>query len=237
VAVAAVILVSEWSGISRALYVDAAVIAGAVGVVISVFAFAAGYPLAALALLVAGAIIAQLLARPFRFGWGMGFGVLYAGLPAIALVLIRADAHLGIATILWLLVLVWASDTGGYIFGRWIGGPKLAPRISPKKTWAGFAGGVAVAIVASWAVDHFAIPEASIPIWLAALLSVVSQGGDLGESAFKRRFGAKDSSRLIPGHGGLMDRIDGLISVAVVAALIGFARGGLEAAGSGLLLW
>jgi phosphatidate cytidylyltransferase len=237
VALGAVILVSEWSGISRSRFLDRAVLVGGVAVVTTAVVVGEGYSIAALAILLVGAAAAQLTTLSNDPARAMWIGVLYGGLPAISLVLLRADAAFGLVAILWLMVLVWATDVGGYIFGSLVGGPKLAPRISPKKTWAGFLGGLVAAIVASAAVDFFAMPGVGAPIWLAGVLSVVSQIGDLAESAFKRRFGVKDSSRLIPGHGGLMDRIDGLVAAAVVAALIGLVRGGPQAAGSGLLLW
>jgi phosphatidate cytidylyltransferase len=236
-AIAAAILVSEWSGISRGRFVDNAVVVGGVAAVTAVVALASGFGGLSIGILLIGACVAGALAwrsDPARL---FGFGVIYGGLPAMALVLIRSDPAYGLIAIVWLLVLVWASDIGGYVFGRLLGGPKLAPRISPKKTWTGFIGGLAAAVLASLAFDAIAIPGGTIPIWLAAGLSTVSQAGDLVESAFKRRFGAKDSSRLIPGHGGLMDRIDGLVVVAAVAAAIGLARGGMQAAGAGLVLW
>lgn len=236
-AIAAAILVSEWSGISRGRYVDAAVVAGGGLAAGSVLGFAGGHVSAAFALLVAGAAAAGLIARSQGASRALWLGVVYAGVPAMALVALRADPEFGFAAMIWLLAVVWATDIGGYVFGRLIGGPKLAPLVSPKKTWAGFVGGLAGAVAAGWVVCRFAFPAASAPIWLAGVLSVVSQAGDLAESAFKRRFGVKDSSRLIPGHGGLMDRIDGLVAAVVVAAAIGIARTGPDAAGSGLLVW
>lgn len=156
----------------------------------------------------------------------LGLGALYASLSCIAILWLRADPQHGLATILWLFALVWAIDTGAYLVGRNVGGPKLAPVISPKKTWSGLAGGIvagcAVGAVAGWLVDGAA------PLVLAAIsgaLAVVEQLGDLGESALKRRFGAKDSSTLIPGHGGVLDRVDGLVAVVVTVALISAAAG------------
>lgn len=236
-AIAAAILVSEWSGISRGRFVDTAVIAGGTSAVAATVALGAGYGGLSIGILVIGAVLSGALAWRGDKARLFGFGVIYGGLPAMALVLVRSDPAYGLAAVVWLLVLVWASDIGGYIFGRLLGGPKLAPRISPKKTWAGFIGGLGAAVLASIAFDAIAIPAGTIPIWFAALLSTVSQIGDLGESSFKRRFGAKDSSRLIPGHGGLMDRIDGLVVVAAVAAIVGLARGGMHAAGAGVVLW
>ena len=236
-ALASAILVSEWSGISRSRYVDAAVVIGATAAAVAVIGFAGGFVLAAFLVLVAGAGLAQAKARSDGPASGLWFGVLYGGLPGIALVALRSDPGFGLTAVIWLLVLVWATDIGGYVFGRLIGGPKLAPRLSPKKTWAGFIGGLVAAVGASWLFFRIAELGIAAPIWLAGLLSIVSQLGDLGESAFKRRHDVKDSSRLIPGHGGLMDRIDGLVVVAVLAAAFGILRSGPDAAGAGLLVW
>jgi phosphatidate cytidylyltransferase len=147
-----------------------------------------------------------------------GLGLPYLGLTVVALLHLRQG---GWQPVLWLLLVVWATDIGGYIFGRWIGGPKLAPRLSPKKTWAGLIGGAGLAAVAgaaAIAVLHRA--GAAVPAAPgAALLAVVAQAGDLAESAVKRHYGVKDSGTLIPGHGGVLDRIDGLLTAAPVFAL------------------
>lgn len=165
-------------------------------------------------------------------------GVLYAGLPAIALVVLREDVTHGTAAIIWMLAIVWSADTLAYFAGRVIGGPKLAPSVSPNKTWAGLAGAMLGAAIAS-AVCAVAFGLAAVA-WLALLgaaLAVVEQGGDLFKSAWKRQFGVKDSGRLIPGHGGVIDRVDGMLAVAVAAAAIGVFRTGAGAAGGGLLVW
>jgi phosphatidate cytidylyltransferase len=177
---------------------------------------------------VLAAVVAGLLRDPIRLGplW-LGTGVLYAALPCAAVLWLRADPAHGLATILWLFALVWAIDSGAYLVGRRVGGPKLAPRISPKKTWSGLGGGV----IAGFAAGGIAgmLIDGAAPLVLAAVsavLAVVEQAGDLGESALKRRFGAKDSSGIIPGHGGVLDRIDGLVAVVVVVALLSAASGG-----------
>jgi phosphatidate cytidylyltransferase len=165
-------------------------------------------------------------------------GVLYAGLPAIALVVLREDVAHGTAAIFWMLAIVWSADTLAYFAGRTIGGPKLAPAISPNKTWAGLIGAMAGAGVAS--AICAAVMGLTGLLWLAALgavLAVVEQGGDLFKSAWKRHFGVKDSGALIPGHGGVIDRVDGMLAVAIVAAAIGVIRAGAGSAGGGLLLW
>jgi phosphatidate cytidylyltransferase len=165
-------------------------------------------------------------------------GVPYVGLPAVALVLLRHDPEWGIIAIVWVMVAVWAADSLAYFAGRIIGGPKLAPRLSPKKTWAGLGGAMAGSAIGSIVVALAAgLPGLLLLAVLAALLAVVEQAGDLFKSAMKRHFGVKDSGRLIPGHGGVIDRVDGLVAVACAAALIGAVRAGFESAGQGLLLW
>lgn len=145
-------------------------------------------------------------------------GVLYVGLPILALLLIRRQGE-GVLFTFWVLALVWACDIGAYAAGRFIGGPKLAPAISPNKTWAGLIGGVAAASVFA-AVLHLAYGLPWRLTLATPLLALLAQGGDLYESWLKRRAGVKDSGTLLPGHGGVMDRLDGLVPVAPVAALL-----------------
>jgi phosphatidate cytidylyltransferase len=137
---------------------------------------------------------------------------------------------------MWLMLVVWATDSFAYFAGRIIGGPKLAPRLSPKKTWAGLLGGMAGAAVISTGYALYYLPNWVALALAAAALAVVAQLGDIFESALKRRYGVKDSGTLIPGHGGVLDRVDGLVTVGVVAAIIGFARHSNSLA-EGLLLW
>jgi phosphatidate cytidylyltransferase len=165
-----------------------------------------------------------------------GAGVLYAGVLVLAPALLRAGAH-GAATMFFLFAVVWVTDILGYFVGRAVGGPRLALRISPKKTWAGAVGGALGAIgagVVFAALTGYSILGSGM---MAFVLSLVSQGGDLLESAIKRHFGVKDASHVIPGHGGLMDRLDGFIAAAGVAVLIGTLRAGSDEAAQGLLLW
>jgi len=169
--------------------------------------------------------------------WGAA-GMIYAGTVLLAPVLLRRDPEFGLAALLFLFAIVWATDILGFFIGRAIGGPKLAPSISPKKTWSGACGGALGALAAGAAVVYVAGNVALIPAaCVALLLSIMSQAGDLFESAVKRRFGVKDASHVIPGHGGLMDRLDGFIVAAGTAALIGLARAGPDASARGLLLW
>ncbi len=156
---------------------------------------------------------------PHRLAWLVG-GVAYLSLPCLALIWLREDATMGRETIFWLFALVWATDIGAYACGRLIGGPKLAPVLSPNKTWAGLIGGMAAAGAVGVGAAVFLGRPAFLPLAIASmLLGTISQGGDLVESGIKRRFGIKDSSSLIPGHGGLLDRVDGLLAAAFFAAL------------------
>jgi len=152
----------------------------------------------------------------------MGAGALYILAPCLSLVWLRGDPAIGRETVFWMFVLVWAADIGAYAFGRMIGGPRLAPAISPKKTWAGFIGGISCAGVTG-AVTAIMLGKGSIiPLAVVSLaLGAVSQGGDLLESWIKRHFKVKDAGNIIPGHGGVLDRVDGLLAVAAATALIG----------------
>ncbi len=163
----------------------------------------------------------------------MGVGALYIGLPTVSLVWLRGAEH-GEAIVLWLMLSVWATDTGAFFVGRAIGGPRLAPRISPKKTWAGLAGAMVSAGAVGAAAGLFCegAPRPAPLAAAGAILAVVAQMGDLGESWVKRRFGTKDSSQLIPGHGGLFDRVDGLLAAAVLVAAWQLATDG-----GGVLAW
>jgi phosphatidate cytidylyltransferase len=185
-----------------------------------------------------GMVVEAVVATTAVFRAWAAAGVLYAGSLLIACVLLRADPQYGFAAIVFLFAIVWTTDILAYFVGRFLGGPRLWPQVSPNKTWSGATGGLAGAIVAALAVAyyaHLANPLAAAA--LALVLSVASQGGDLFESAFKRRFGVKDAGHVIPGHGGIMDRLDGFLAAAVLAAVIGVARGGLDAPARGLLVW
>lgn len=164
----------------------------------------------------------------------LGFGLLYIGLAGIALLHLRGDAAAGRANVFFLFLVVWASDIGAYLAGRRFGGPKLAPAISPNKTWSGALGGLASAIVVGL-IAAAAVGPAGLAalhaLLVAGLLGVISQMGDLFESWLKRRFQVKDSSGLIPGHGGLLDRLDGVLAAAPAAALLGLWLG------AGRFLW
>jgi phosphatidate cytidylyltransferase len=170
-------------------------------------------------------------------GW-MVAGLLYAAVLALAPAILRGDAALGFVAIVFLFAIVWSTDVFAYFAGRALGGPKLMPTVSPKKTWSGAAGGTLGAVAAGLIVVKVAGLQLTLGVAaVALLLSVVSQLGDLLESAIKRRFNAKDASHLIPGHGGLMDRLDGFLTAALAAVMVGLLRGGLEAPARGLLIW
>jgi phosphatidate cytidylyltransferase len=149
-----------------------------------------------------------------------GLGLLYAGLPSAAIVLLRGGED-GVVAILFLFAVVWGGDTAAYFGGRRIGGPLLWPRISPKKTWSGAVAGLTCSAVAGLAVAAVAgAGPLLVAALVATLLSVAGQAGDLLESAVKRRFAVKDSGALIPGHGGLLDRLDALYAAALLAGLL-----------------
>jgi phosphatidate cytidylyltransferase len=165
-------------------------------------------------------------------------GLVYAGVLLLGPILLRNDASLGFVAILFLFAIVWITDTAAYFAGRAIGGPKLWPAVSPKKTWSGAIGGTLGGVAAGLLVVKGAgLAIAPMLVLVAVGLSIVSQAGDLLESAVKRHFGAKDASQLIPGHGGLMDRLDGFLTAVAAAAMVGLLRGGLEGPARGLLVW
>ena len=236
VGIFAIAMAWEWSGICNGQTlthpfkeaIAPAGLAAMVAVACAVgLAAAAAIPLA-FAALALGAIAAALLARGRRPGW-QALGVVYAGLPSIAIVWIRAQPGDGLAALAWMLSLVIAVDTGAFMAGRSIGGPKLAPRISPKKTWAGLGGGIAGAmLIGAVSAYLLELPRVLPLVLVSGALAVVEQAGDLAESAFKRRFGVKDSSQLIPGHGGALDRVDGLLAVTIAVGAAGYFLGGFS---------
>jgi len=190
--------------------------------------FAVSIPLALLCPLAAGIDWPVMIAGAAAFFFvlftsrkpGLALGIPYICIPIVALQFLRGEQPyaFGLLLALWALALVWATDIGAYFAGRSIGGPKLAPRVSPSKTWSGLAGGVLAALLLGFLLHRFA----GLPIQLAAasgLLAVAAQLGDLLESWMKRRAGVKDSGTLLPGHGGVMDRLDGVVAAAPLAAL------------------
>lgn len=206
---------------------------------------AEGMPGAAIGMIAIGAMLAGgvVAAWPRRYpaanpaAWAAA-GVIYAGVALLGAAVLRSDPEWGFAALLFLFATVWATDIFAYLAGRAIGGPPLWPSLSPHKTWAGAIGGLIGGVAAGTLVAYASVgTRPAVAGVLALLLSIATQGGDLLESAIKRRFGAKDASRLIPGHGGVMDRLDGFLVAALVAALIGALHQGLAAPGRGLLVW
>ncbi|PWB79676.1 MAG: phosphatidate cytidylyltransferase [Methylocystaceae bacterium] len=192
----------------------------------------------ALSILVAFGVILGALAGPGRRLWAF-CGVFYAGSLVVSACLLRQSAQFGALSIAWLFAVVWATDVMAYFGGRIIGGPKLWPSISPGKTWSGTLVGVTsgalLGLGVAWAIGTPG--TASAPLFLIGLAAAaLAQAGDLFESWIKRRFGVKDSSRLIPGHGGVMDRLDGFILASAFAALLGGLRGQSSLA-AGLFIW
>jgi phosphatidate cytidylyltransferase len=195
-----------------------------VGIVVGTVAVAAlGAALAAIAVAALGAGLVFWTARQRSEGepaW-TAFGTLWVALPCVSLLWLAREEDGGRATLLWLLAVVWATDIGAYAVGRGIGGPRLAPRWSPRKTWSGFAGGIFCAALCGGVTALALGVSPALPLVLvSAGLAIIAQFGDLAESLAKRRFGAKDSSGLIPGHGGLLDRLDGLLAVIPAVALM-----------------
>lgn len=171
-----------------------------------------------------------------RPGW-LAIGLVYALAALAASVVVRRDAEWGFAALIFILLIVWVTDIGGYAFGRTIGGAKLWPSVSPKKTWAGAVGGTLLSIFVALVFSLSGLGKMGPLVALAAVLTVLSQLGDLFESAVKRKFGVKDSGQIIPGHGGLLDRLDGYVFAVVAAAVIGLLRGGADGVGRGLMVW
>jgi len=165
-------------------------------------------------------------------------GIPYAAGAAMALMVLGTGREHGALAIVWLMAVIWAADSLAYFAGRTIGGPKLAPVLSPKKTWAGLAGAVVGGILAALAVAMVAgLGSLGLLALLGGILAAVGQAGDIFKSALKRFYGVKDAGRLIPGHGGVIDRVDGLVAAAMAAAVIGALHSGYSAAATGLLYW
>lgn len=227
VALAAVLMLREWQRLPDGPVLAAldgkALAVGGAALVLAIALMRVDQRLASFFILLLGAL-AYLWLQPARRRWAFG-GMIYVGLPSLSLIWLRDQPEHGRLIVFWLLLVVWATDTGAYAFGRVIGGPKLIPAISPNKTWAGLLGGMLCAAVAGYGVAQLEPQLPAILLGLfAALVAVVSQAGDFFESGAKRRFGVKDSGALIPGHGGALDRLDGVLFAAPFVAF-------------GLLLW
>ncbi|MBX9861848.1 MAG: phosphatidate cytidylyltransferase [Hyphomicrobium sp.] len=218
VLVVAIAMSWEWSRVVRGAGIDLTLVVHAIAVTAAVALAAFGFVALGVAVLLIGTIIVLAL----EFGSHpllSATGVMYAGLPAVALLWLRSDEPRGFLAILFIVLVVAATDTAAFAAGRLIGGPRLAPRVSPNKTWSGLAGGVSAAagVAAAFAV---VIGAPVVPLAIVGLLmGLLAQAGDLAESALKRAFDVKDASQLLPGHGGFMDRMDGLVTVSVAVAI------------------
>lgn len=226
----------EWARVVRGGDSDATLVIHILAVVAACVLAAAGYA----ALGVLATMICALIVAILRFGEKArlsAIGVAYTCLPAIALLWLRGDATYGFLATLLLLLLVVMTDTGAYFSGRMIGGPKLWPQVSPNKTWSGLAGGAAAAIVTGAVFAVVLLGTAPFRLALTGLVvALVAQAGDMAESALKRGRGVKDASALIPGHGGFMDRMDGVVTAAIAAALFALAVN-MHAPARAFLLW
>jgi phosphatidate cytidylyltransferase len=200
-------------------------------------AYLGGWPFTVFWAAAALAVLWEWISLVTGLGWIIG-GIGYAGIMLLAPLLLRADNAYGFLALVLLFAIVWTTDVLGYFAGRAFGGPKLLPAVSPKKTWSGaIAGTLGAIIVAVLVANYFGAFNMTAIAIVAFLLSIMAQLGDLLESWVKRQFGAKDASRLIPGHGGVMDRLDGFWAAALLGCLIGLVRGGFDGAARGLLVW
>jgi phosphatidate cytidylyltransferase len=242
---AALGILYEWSWLTVGRAEVRILVPGAIGLVAAAFFAGAAFPNEAIGVALVGAVTAALVASTaghgiarFRAGsWAAG-GVIYAAAAFLGPALLRRDPEWGLRALLFLFATVWATDIFAFAFGRVLGGPLLSPSISPKKTWSGALGGVVGGVAAGLGVAYTSgVGKLGIIAAMALLLSVLAQAGDLAESAIKRRFGAKDTGTLIPGHGGLMDRLDGFLVAALVALVVGALRYGTAAPAKGLLVW
>jgi len=238
VAIAAILVLWEWLSIIGARPNTPLLILGGCALILTLLMLGVRPPLTALMVVVFAMVASALVARGSKEqrAWAP-FGVLYAAALALPIQALRGDPALGLVSLIWLLAVVWSTDIAAYFCGRLIGGPKLWPQVSPNKTWSGAIGGALFGTVAGMFVVYFAgIESALLAAPVALIVSIAGQGGDLFESAMKRRFGVKDSSHLIPGHGGMMDRLDALIIAGAVGLLIGIVRD-IGGPAQGLLVW
>ena len=223
---AAIAVVHEWTAMTRAAPVPALSVAAGVGLAAIQGSWIFGTPLVFACVVAAAVAALAAIARTGRDrAWAVA-GLAYAAPVALVPVMLRVHPGGSITPLLWMFAVVWTTDVAAYFVGRAVGGPKLWPAVSPNKTWSGFAGGLAGAMVAGTAVAALGAAQPLQALDIAALVvlsglaSGASQAGDLAESAMKRRFGVKDSGSLIPGHGGFMDRLDGFAAVAILVFLL-----------------
>lgn len=237
--VAALTVWYEWASVVRAEPRTTVITLGAIAIALAAILLSLKMTFAACAVVAIGAAACAAATNgkhEARF-WSGG-GLVYAALVFIPAVLLREDAKFGFLAIIWLYAVVWLTDIGGYFCGRFIGGKKLAPILSPKKTWSGAIGGTFFGVLGGLVVATLANADVAIMfIVIALIVSVFSQAGDIFESFVKRKFGKKDASGILPGHGGVMDRVDGFIAAAAFALLIGLLHSGASAPATGLLRW
>ena len=235
VTLGAIGLYAEWLGIVGEVRRFPVLASGVAALAVAGIAPALGHFEISLAALVLG-LIAVAALTPDRPIWTAA-GFAYAVAAEQASILLRSDPAMGWTALMLVFLVVWVTDIGGYFAGRGIGGPKLWPRVSPNKTWAGAIGGFAASLAVAGGFAAFGLGKTVPLLLLGSGLSIVSQLGDLFESAVKRRFGVKDSSHVIPGHGGLLDRLDGFVAAVVFAAIFGLLRAGVDGVGRGLMVW
>jgi phosphatidate cytidylyltransferase len=231
---AAAAVLWEWIFLIRAGFKDwPTVIAGTAFLALATAFAYDGHLVSSLLIVAGGAIVlgAVAIGRPWPQPLLTAASLPYAACAILPVTLLRLDEPQGMLAIFVLFAIVWGSDIMAYFTGRFFGGPKLCPSISPKKTWSGFIGGVVFGALAAGLVGG-----SVALIVVGGLLAAVSQGGDLLESALKRRFDAKDASHLIPGHGGVMDRLDGFVAAAFAALIIGLVHAGMQPA-LGFVAW
>ena len=235
--IAALVVLWEWMTLVVGPNYRLLVLSCAAAIAVADFLAWLGRPVTALFMVGLGALAGAIFAPGERRLWVIA-GTGYAGGMVLAPVFLRADAGFGFAVILLLFAIVWTTDVLGYFAGRAFGGPKLWPAVSPKKTWSGaIAGTVGAVVVALLVAAQFGSFDRIAIITVALLLSVVAQAGDLFESWVKRQFDAKDLSHIIPGHGGVMDRLDGFWAAAVAGCVVGLLRGGFDEPARGVLIW
>ena len=235
--IAAVVVLWEWMTLVVGPKYRVLVLSCAAAIAVADFLAWLGRPVTALFMVGLGALAGAIFAPGERRLWVLA-GTGYAGGMVLAPVFLRADAGFGFAMIVLLFSIVWTTDVLGYFAGRAFGGPKLWPSVSPKKTWSGaICGTVGAVVVALLVAAQFGSFDRIVIIAVALLLSIMAQAGDLFESWVKRQFDAKDSSHIIPGHGGVMDRLDGFWAAAVAGCVVGLLRGGFDEPARGLLIW
>jgi phosphatidate cytidylyltransferase len=233
---ASIVVLWEWQRLvgGERLIVERVAVGAVALALVALSALHNSIPGVGAALILGAAAVGWIAGR--RQGIWAAAGVFYAGALVASVGLLRVSPSFGMAAILWLFAVVWGADIAAYFAGRLVGGPRLWPRVSPGKTWAGaivgaFAGAVLGLMLAAWTNRLAAL------FWLGLATAIVSELGDLFESALKRRFGAKDSSGLIPGHGGLMDRLDAFTSASFFAAVVGILHPKGDYIASGLFQW